>query len=99
MGPASPDRFHRFLTAPRAPENGPTLDSSNEFRIRLARKTVENGDNRSKNGGACISWVLKTNRPVSRHGGAAAKQQIMSDAFGIAGSACSIRPSHPVHLF
>src|SRR5882757_10533890 len=32
-------------------------------------------------------------------GGAAAKQQVMSDAFGIGGSARSIRPTRLTHLF
>src|SRR5712672_2947210 len=61
-GVGSPRRFHHFhhfLTAPRRPENGPTLDSSSESRIRAARKMVENGDKWSKNGGACISWCAQ----------------------------------------
>src|SRR5260370_37731391 len=52
-------QFHYFLTAPRRPENGPTVVSSSESRIRAAGKMVENGDKWSKNGGACISWCAQ----------------------------------------
>src|SRR5882724_4796024 len=69
--------FHHFLTAPRALENGPTLDSSTESRTRAAGKMVENGDKWSKNGGACISWCARDQSTGVMTRWCSSKQQII----------------------
>src|SRR5438445_10466081 len=77
-----------FSNGVAKPENGPTLDSSNESRRRPGGKPVENGEKRSKNGGTRVfGFFAAARQALGRVSGVALTARSSRTSGGNAGNA------------